>query len=707
MNRSTFLCIGALIVAFTSSAELQGPARPLSLDRYLDFEQVADPQISPDGARIIYVRRAVDTQHDTWRSTLWIMDADGTNNRPLPLPPNIIADPASAVWSPDGTRIAFVASAGSGGAQIFVRRMDVEGAVTQVTHVQENPGHLAWSPDGRAIAFTMLVPTHDKERAWRIDLPARPEGARWARDPRIIDRPVFRVNRLGFLKDGYRHVFVVPAAGGVPRQLTTGNADYGGGDGFGGCLSWTANSSEVVFGSLNPDELQYPWWSSDIFAVDVARGTMRQITKREGPDQYPLVSPDGRWIAYTGFDRTDDTYIVSKIYVVGVDGSNLRVISDSLDPYTSPYRGPQVSIAWAPDSSGVYFNPQERGTRNVYFASLKADIRQVTRGNHLLSLPHISRTGRAVSVATSHHNPGDVVTFDLQKPELTRLTAVNDDILADVKLGQVEEFWFTSLDDFRIQGWIVKPPDFSPSKKYPLMLSIHGGPHGMYGVGFNYEWQNHAAEGYVVVYTNPRGSSGYGAAFGNAIKDGYPGKDYDDLMKAVDEVLTRGYIDPRNMFVYGGSGGGVLTAWIVGHTDRFAAASANYPATEYMSLMGTTDGTSFYYSGLGTFKKMPWEDPSEHIRRSPLMYAGNVKTPTMLMTGELDLSTPISQTEMFYRALKLRGVPTAMLRFPDEWHGVTSRPSNFLRAQLYLRHWFARYMKKETPTDAARGGDRR
>lgn len=701
MKSSVHFWASVLVVAFTQVVRPQVQPRVLELDRYLDLEQAADPQISPDGTQVVYVRRWIDKVNDTWRAALWIMGADRANEHPLPLPPNIVADPGSAVWSPDGTRIAFIGSIGQERPQIFVRQMNGEGAVTQLTRVAEEPGFLAWAPNGRSIAFTMFVPSFDKEEAWRIKLPPKPEGARWASDPRIIERPVFRVNRIGFLKDGYRHVFVVPATGGTPQQLTSGNVDYGGGNGFGGCLSWTADSTEVLFGSLNPDELQYPWWSSDIFAVNVKDKAMRQITKREGPDQYPLVSPDGRWIAYTGFDRTDDTYIVSKIYVVGVDGSNLRVISDTLDPYTSPYRGPQVSITWAPDSSGVYFNPGERGTRNVYFASLKGEVRQITRGDHILTLPHISRTGRAVATLTSPHKPGDVVVFDLQKPELKQLTAVNDDIFDQVKLGEVEEFWFSSVDDLRIQGWIVKPPNFSPSTKYPLMLSIHGGPHSMYGVGFNYEWQHHAASGYVVVYTNPRGSSGYGASFGNAIKDGYPGKDYDDLLRAVDEVVGRGYIDKRKLFVYGGSGGGVLTAWIVGHTDRFAAAAANYPATDYMSLMGTTDGTSFYYSGLGTFNKMPWEDPTEHLRRSPLMYAGNVKTPTMMMTGELDLSTPISQTEMFYRALKLRGVPTVMIRFPDEWHGVTSKPSNFLRAQLYLQHWFGRYMTRDAPTAAA------
>jgi len=235
----------------------------------------------------------------------------------------------------------------------------------------------------------------------------------------------------------------------------------------------------------------------------------------------------------------------------------------------------------------------------------------------------------------------------------------------------------------------VKPPQFDPAKKYPLILVIHGGPHAMYNVGFNFTWQHHAAEGYVVLYTNPRGSSGYGSAFGNAIKNDYPNKDYDDLMNGVDEVIKRGYIDDKNLFVYGGSGGGVLTSWIVGHTDRFAAASVNFPVINWLSFVGTTDGVSWYRN----FEKMPWEDPTEHLRRSPLMYVGNVKTPTMLMCGVEDLRTPISQTEEYYSALKVMKVPTVMIRFNEEFHGTGSKPSNYLRTQLYLYHWFGMHKR--------------
>ena len=222
------------------------------------------------------------------------------------------------------------------------------------------------------------------------------------------------------------------------------------------------------------------------------------------------------------------------------------------------------------------------------------------------------------------------------------------------------------------------------------MLEIHGGPHAMYNVGFSFARQDHAANGYVLLYTNPRGSTGYGSAFGNAIKNAYPGKDFDDLMAGVDTVINRGYIDSKNMYVFGCSGGGVLTAWIVGHTNRFTAASSNCPVTNWMSFVGTTDGPGWYRN----FDKFFWDDPSEHLRRSPIMYVGNVKTPTMLMTGEMDLRTPMPQTEEFYEALKMRKVPTAMIRFKEEWHGTSSKPSNFLRTQLYLRSWFERYSTK-------------
>lgn len=674
-------------LAFLTILLLPIPAHPqekdgkLTLDLYLEMESVSEPRISPDGGQIVYTRQWIDKLNDQRKSAIWIMNADGSKNR-------FLVEGSGPYWSPDGTRIAYLAKGEPTGTQLFVRWMDAEGAITQITHVEEEPSDISWSPDSQWIAFTL--PVLQKE-AWTVKMPTPPEKAKWTEAPRIIERFLYRRDRVGFLKQGYYHIFVVPADGGTPRQLTTGDYDHGRSFAFfgvGHALSWTPDGGEILFTSLRTDDWEYEYQESEIYAVALSDKTIRQLTTRRGPDMSPVVSPDGRWVAYTGYDWTDDTYVASKLYVMGIDGSNPQLLTTDLD------RSPS-DLQWAADSRGVYFNVSDSGTRNLYFASRQGEVGPVTQGNHMLTVTEINANGQAVGTVSRYHHPSDVVSFSLARPEIRQLTFVNDDILGSVKLGEVEEIWYTSVDDFRIQGWIIKPPDFDPTKKYPLMLVIHGGPHAMYNVGFDFGWQNHAAEGYVVLYTNPRGSSGYGSAFGNAIKHAYPSKDFDDLMKGVDEVIARGYIDSRNLFVYGCSGGGVLTSWVVGHTDRFAAASANCPVTNWLSFAGTTDINLWGYR---RFAKPPWEDPSPYLHYSSLMYVGKVTTPTMLMTGVNDLRTPISQTEEYYQALKLRKVPTAMVRFNDEYHGTTSKPSNFLRTQLYLRYWFEKYMAKdETP----------
>jgi dipeptidyl aminopeptidase/acylaminoacyl peptidase len=676
MRRALFACL-TLLATYAPLTAQQAPNR-LTLDLYWDWEDVlgdffspgVGPQFSPDGRQIVYTRRWVNKMRDRWDAELWIMDADGARKRRL-------VKGSGARWSPDGTRIAFVAEGEPSGPQIFVRWMDAEGATSQITRVSQSPGALAWSPDGRSIAFTLLV--SDDER-WDVKLPARPEGASWNPEPKIVTRMQYRRDHAGYVDQGYVHLFVVPAIGGTPRQLTQGHWNHG-------APAWTPDGKEILFSSLRVPDAEYQWRESEIYAVDVATERVRQLTNRKGPDDSPVVSPDGRLVAYTGYDWTDDTYLTSKLYVMGIDGSTPKEISGGLD------RTP-ASIRWAADNSGVYFTAEDRGTSHLYFAPLRGTVRKITDGPYVLTVSSMTAAGLAAGTKVAAQEPGDIVTFDLKNPEPRKLTDVNGDLLAGKTLGAVEEIWYPSVDGFRIQGWIVKPPDFDPRRKYPLMLSIHGGPHGMFAVGTSYmwfEWQYYAANGYVVLYTNPRGSSGYGSAFGNAIKNAYPGKDYDDLMAGVDSLVRRGYVDTHKMFVYGCSGGGVLTAWVVGHTDRFAAASSECPVIDWFSFVGTTDGTSWYHN----FAKLPWEDPSEHLRRSPLMYVGNVKTPTILITGESDLRTPISQTEEFYQALKLRKVPTAMVRLKNEYHAYFGFPSNYLRTLAYRQSWFERYTSRE------------
>ena len=674
MNRRGTLAWAVLAAAalLPVPTAAQAPMKKLSLESYLDMESVSDPQVSPDGREIVYTRGWVDKVNDRRESSIWIMNADGSRNR-------FLVDGSGPVWSPDGTRIAYTAPGDPSGSQVFVRWMDAEGATTQVTRVENGPSGLRWSPDGRWIAFGMSV---DDKESWDIRLPGRPEGAKWTAEPRIVTRADYRQDRQGFTDDGWRHVFVVPADGGTPRQLTDGRWNHS-------AAEWTPDGKELLFSALRTEDAEAAWRESEIYSVEVGTGAIRQLTTRKGIDTNPLPSPDGKLIAYVGDDWNDDTYRNTKVYVMGRDGSSPRLISGDFDRQSGGY-------TWAADGSGLYFTANDAGSSNVHFVGLSGGVRKVTEGVHMLSIGSLSSSGTLVGTRSSFQEPGDVVSFDVRRPrEMRRLTNVNEDVLAGVTLGEVEEIWYSSVDGYRIQGWIVKPPGFDPSARYPLMLSIHGGPHSMYGVGFNFGWQEHAANGFVTLYTNPRGSTGYGSAFANAIKNAYPGKDFDDLMNGVDEVLKRGYVDEQNMFVYGCSGGGVLTSWIVGHTDRFAAASANCPVTNWLSFVGTTDSPGWYRN----FEKLPWEDPSEHLRRSSLMYVGNVKTPTMLMTGVLDLRTPMPQTEEYYEALKMEGVPTAMIRFNNEWHGTSSTPSNFLRTQLYLREWFKRWERKPGITE--------
>jgi dipeptidyl aminopeptidase/acylaminoacyl peptidase len=658
----------ALVLAAPSFASAQADGiRTISLEMYLDLESASDPQISPDGSQVVYTRGWVDKMNDRRESSVWIMNADGSRAR-------FLVDGSGPIWSPDGTRIAYTSEGEPEGSQIFVRWMDDEGASSQITRLQKAPGGIRWAPDGNTLSFTM---TMDGEEAWSVSPPGRPEGSNWTEPPKVVTRADYRQDRVGFVDEGWRHIFVVPAEGGTARQLTDGYWNHSTGE-------WTPDGAELVFSSLRTEDSELSWRQSEVYAVNVANGTIRQLTTRNGQDSGPIPSPTGDLIAYRGADFHTDTYRNSGVYVMNMDGSNSRLISGDFDRSIN-------GMQWAHDGSGLYLTVSAEGDRNIHFVSTGGGVTALSSGNHMFALSSFTADGRAVGTLTSPQLPSDIVSFSLSDPNrrTTQLTHVNDDVFAGVTFGDVEEIKYESVDGFEIEGWIVKPPDFDPSRKYPMMLSIHGGPHGMYNVGFNFAWQEHAANGYVVLYTNPRGSSGYGSAFGNSIKNAYPGKDYDDLMNGVDLVIDRGYIDDENMFVYGCSGGGVLTSWVVGHTDRFAAASANCPVINWLSFVGTTDGIGWYRN----FENLPWDDPSEHLRRSPLMYVGNVTTPTMLMTGVNDLRTPMPQTEEYFAALKVMGVETAMVRFNNEWHGTSSTPSNFLRTQLFLREWFAKHSR--------------
>ncbi len=661
--------LGLLFILLAIYTQAQEKTR-LSLEHYKNYEWTSGPSLSPDGQQILYSKTWINLVDDKRETDLWIMDKDGSTNR-------FFLNGSNGKWSPDGKRIAFTKKGEPSGTQIFVKYLGVEGEPTQITKLEKAPSSMEWSPDGKYLAFIMHVSSDPALKP--LEIPNKPKGASWTKAPQVIDQVDYSQDRIGFLERGFRQLFIVPSDGGTAKQITHGEFD----DVSAG-IAWSKNSKTIIFSSYQKPGAEYARGHSNLYAVNIDDFKLKELTERDGTESSPKVSPDGSKIAFVGSTWSKNFYNDRKMYVMDIDGSNLKCLTLSLDQTPS-------SAFWSNNSSGIYFNVREYGQSNIYHVDLKARVKKITNGNHMLSMNDL-RDNVAVATWTNPSNPSDIVSFSVEKPsKINRLTNVNKDIFYNVEFGEVEELTYSSKDGMKIQGWIVKPPQFDSNRKYPLVLRIHGGPHSMYHVGFNYNFQLHAAQDQVVLYTNPRGSTGYGYDFANAIQNSYPGDDYDDLMASVDEVISRGYVDVNKMYVYGGSGGGVLTSWIVGKTDRFAAASVNYPVTNWFSFVGTTDGATWYYN----FEKYPWEDPSEHIRRSPLMHVGNVKTPTMLMCGEDDLRTPISQTEEYYQALKMNKVPTVMIRFNNEYHGTSSKPSNFLRTHGYINAWFEKHSVRQ------------
>ncbi len=672
--------LAAALLASPAAAQVNEEAADPDRLQYLDvfeMEVAADPQISPDGSRIVYVRRGFDVMTDRSRTALWMVNADGTDHRAITDGNSSVGSPR---WAPDGNRLLYVSSEG-GSSQLFVRWMDT-GQTAELTNVTESPGSITWSPNGDWIAMTMFVPEPDPPFA---KLPAAPEGASWTTRPRVIDDMRFRADGRGYIEDGNTHIFVLPADGGTPRQVTSGAYNHG------GSLSWTPDSRAIVF-SANRGDPDFDVRDSNVFEVSVESGELTQLTDRFGPDGGPAVSPDGRRIAYTGYDDRYQGYQVSHLYVMNRDGSGSRMVTD-LDRSVG-------SLEWSGDGTRIFFQYDDMGTTKVAAVTLDGELVDVATdvGGVGLGRPYaggsysLARNDRIAFTINSPSRPADVAVA-VPGSQARQVTMLNEDLLAHKKLGTVEELWWKSSHDGRdVHGWIATPPDFDPSKKYPLVLEIHGGPFSNYGPRFSPEVQFYAAAGYVVLYTNPRGSTSYGEEFGNLIHHAYPGNDYDDLMSGVDAVIERGFIDEDNLMVTGGSGGGVLSAWIIGKTDRFRSAVVQKPVINWISFSLTSDGYPSYYQYW--LPGPVWEEGNlEHYwARSPLSLVGNVTTPTMLITGELDLRTPMHESEQFYQALKIRKVPTQLVRVQDAYHGIaSSAPSNLINKMAYILEWFERY----------------
>jgi acylaminoacyl-peptidase len=675
----------ALLGGAATAVDPPAPARFQLMDVF-HLEYASDPQVSPDGTRVAYVRNFKDVMKDKPRSHLWVVNVDGTGHRPLT---SGDGNESSPRWSPDGTRLVYLADA-SGKDQLVCRWMD-NGQTAQLTHDTQSPASPAWSPDGKQIAFALFIEKDDEPF---VELPAKPEGAEWAKSAKVYRNAMYRFDGKGYLKPGHWHLVVIPAEGGTPRQITSGDFDHlqSNPDEGPQTPAWTPDGKHILLSANRRPDAEYERIDTEVYEVAVADGAIRPITDRRGPDENPVVSPDGKRIAYLGYDDKHLAYQAKRLYVMNRDGTDRHTVAESLD------REPQ-NPTWANDGSGLYVQYSDHGSCKIARIHLDGRVEVLAEnvGGTEIGRPYASGSfsaagGMLAYTVTSPSRPGDLAVRALGQDKPRQLTTLNDGWLAAKALGEVEEFWFnSSLDGKKVQGWVVKPPHFDPAKKHPLILEIHGGPNLDYGPYFAAEIQLYAAAGYVVVYTNPRGSTGYGEAFAQLINHNYPGPDYDDLMSGVDVVLKRGYVDADNLFVTGGSGGGILTAWIVGKTRRFRAAVAAKAMVNFSSAALTTD--DFVTETRDFHPGPPWEQAEYYRQRSPLSLVGNVTTPTMLLTGEDDWRCPISEAEQFYAALKLRKVDTALVRIPDAGHTIVDRPSRQMAKVAHILKWFELHRK--------------
>jgi acylaminoacyl-peptidase len=648
-----------------------------------EMEYANDPQVSPDGARVAYVRTSMDIMTDQARRTIWVVDSNGDNHRPLVSGSGNFSSPR---WSPSGDRLAYLSNR-DGKTQLFVQWLD-GGETAKVTALPQSPRSIVWSPDGKYIAFTRFVP---KASPTLAEMPAKPKGASWAEPATVIDRMTFRRDGGGYLPTGNNQVFVVPADGGTPRQMS--NGDYP----IGGPVTWMPDSKSIIFSSNRRDDAEYHPRQTDLFSASLVSGELVKVTDRAGSESNPVISSNGRYLAYTSAADTRQGYNRAELRVKDLQSGEDRSLTEDLDRSVS-------DVQWTSDSKRLWISFDDLGMTRVAEVDLKGRLKQsdIVLGGTALGRPYTSGVfsvggkGHLVFTLGRDDRPADLALMRPGKaPRL--LTDLNNDLMGQREMARVERMtWASSHDGLEVEGWVMKPPSFDPNKTYPMILEIHGGPHSAYGPNYSTEAQLYAAAGYIVFYTNPRGSTSYGEEFANTIDLAYPGYDYDDLMSGVDALLDRGYVDANQLYVTGGSGGGVLTAWIVGKTDRFRAAVVAKPVINWASFVLTADLN--YYFATTWFDAPPWEDYESYWKRSPLSLVGNVSTPTMLLTGEADYRTPMSETEQYYQALKHRGIDTLMVRIPGASHSIYARPSNLIAKVNSILAWFERY--RDNASDA-------
>jgi dipeptidyl aminopeptidase/acylaminoacyl peptidase len=679
--------------------------RPIAETDIYSFRWVANPRISPDGLRIVYTYVTVNQKKDGYDTSLWIIPSSGGTARQLTSGPR----DSSPQWSPDGKMLAFARSSEKDGkpqpGQIFLLSMD-GGEARPLTDLPKGGGGPVWSPDGHSIAFSSTNISQDFEK--------KKDGEEKT-DVRVITKAVYRMNGAGYLEpDRPSHIWTVevpktPAEAQKAKQVTTG--EFSEGD-----IVWSRDGSQIYFTSRRVREPYYESPHADLYVVKATGGDITRIASLDGPIGNMALSPDGTRMAFSGAidigkDGVQRSYSQPDLFITslqpGSTPKNLTAnydydISGGIGGDQAPPRGSGPSKPfWSKDGRFIFVVAAEEGRANL--KSIDAETGKVdalTAGDHDVysynATPDASKVALLISSPT---NIGDLYMMDVASRDVRRLTKINEDLFSKLNITEPAMIWYNSFDGKRIQTWVQRPPDFQEGKKYPMIINIHGGPHAAYGYTFDHEMQWMAAKGYVVLYPNPRGSTTYGQDFGNVIQYHYPGDDFKDLMAGVDDLIKRGWVDPDRLGVTGGSGGGLLTNWVIGHTQRFKAAVSQRDIADWTDFWYTADFTLFTPSW---FRGAPWEQEADFKARSPITYIKDINTPLMLILGEADYRTPPgSGGEQMFRALKYKKIPTVMVRFPGESHELSRSgvPKHRVERLQHIVAWFDKYVQgKEITT---------
>lgn len=669
-----FLCLLLTLVTICSA---MGQHSNFSYLDVFEMQYANDPQIAPDASWIVYKRMRFDIMADRVVGNLWMIKPDGSQHRKLT---SREVMESSARWSPDSKRIAFVSKTDEG-SEIYIYWLE-SGNFARISQLPDTPSSLTWSPDGKDLAFSMLV---ESEAPLLAKLPKKPEGAKWAESPRITDRLYHEADGKGYLKPGYHHIFLVPAEGGAVRQLSSGDFHHR------GKLSWSPDSNFIYFSSNRKDDWEHDFRNSEIYRLEINSGEISALTTRNGPDHSPTISPDGKFIAYLGYEDKSQAHQLTRLHLMSVDGSNKREISMSLDRSVS-------TPVWDTKSAGLYFKYDDHGNTKIAYISRSGAVRKIAEnlGGTSIGRPYsggsfsVSRSGTIAYTYSSPAYPAELAVVAAKVKNAAKITSLNKNLLEHRELGTVEEIWYkSSVDQRDIQGWIVYPPHYDPAKKYPFLVENHGGPIANYGDRFSAEMQLYAAAGYIVFYPNARGSTSYGEEFANLLYNNYPGEDYNDVMDGVDFCIAKGIAHEDQLFVTGGSAGGIMTAWIIGKNNRFEAAVVAKPVMNWISKTLVAD--NYFWYANSRYPGQPWENFEGYWKFSPISLVGEVETPTMVLVGMDDLRTPPSEAKQLYHALKLRKVETVLVEIPGASHGMANKPSNLIAKIAHTLAWLDKY----------------